>query len=148
MIGIAYYWEVTLNYDTFTNVEVYIFSDMNHFKILIHEIDKLNKDFQNLLEIKTGEKYKLGNYLTFKDESKYKIYNNCYFLVTYNKYYCNLELYTITNIYIDISNLIEYLSKIKINNVIEPCIGKFLEENYTFMNDDNYCLYHTTKLYY
>lgn len=146
MLGIVYYWTVTLNYDMFENVTIHIATNMKDYEENVKQIEDMNNTFSKITEIKTGQKYEIGNYIIFDNFNDNIKFTNAYFLVTYKQYYCNLELYTITDEKIDISNIMEYLSTIKINNLSQQQRGSYLTEDMKFMNNENYCLYNSTYI--
>jgi hypothetical protein len=141
MLGIVYYWTVCINYDMFENVTMHFATDIETHKKNIEQMEGINNEFKKIIELKTGEKCNIGNHIIFENFNDSIKLTDAYFLVTYKDYFCNLELYAITDEKIDIENTMEYLSTIKINGLAQPCKGAFLEEANKFMNNDNYCLY-------
>ncbi len=148
MLGIVYYWTVSMNYDMFDNLTIHIATDINSHQINVKQIEEMNDEFQKKTEIKTGEKFNIGNHLIFENFNDPIKFTNAYFLVTYKEYYCNLELYTITDEKIDIFDTLEHLSNITINGLTQPQKGSFLQEDMKFMNNDYFCLYNTTDIRY
>jgi hypothetical protein len=148
MLGIVYYWTVCMNYDMFDNVTVHVATDMDSHLKNVKQIEEMNDEFSKISEIKTGEKHQIGNHIIFENFNDTIKFTNAYFLVTYKQYYCNLELYTITDEKVDVPNLMEYLSTITINNLSQPYKGGFLAEDFKFMNNDYYCLYNTEYIKY
>jgi hypothetical protein len=147
MLGIVYYWTVCMNYDMFENVTIHVATDMDSHLHGVKQIEEMNDEFKKK-EIKTGEKYEIGNHIIFENFNDPIKFTNAYFLITYKQYYCNLELYTITDEKIDIPNIMEHLSTIKINGLTQPQKGSFLPEDMKFMNNDYFCLYNTEYIRY
>lgn len=148
MLGIVYYWTVCMNYDMFDNVTIHIATDIESHQKNVQQIEYMNNQFSKITEIKTGTKYEIGNHIIFENFNAPIKFTNAYFLITYKQYYCNLELYTITDEKIDIPNIMDYLATIQINGLTQPHKGGFLAEDMKFMNNDNFCLYTIDNIRY
>lgn len=150
MLGIIYYWNITINYDKFDSPSIYIFDDEKMFLIEYEYMKELNDTFAKYTEYKSGDKFRIGNYIKYdsdiKNLSEIK-YNNAYFIVTYNTSHCVLELYSLTDIPIDTADILQKLSKIKLTNLAQPYNGSLLNDSETFMNNDYWCLYNNTNIH-
>jgi hypothetical protein len=144
MLNIIYYWDITINYDKFDNVIIYVFTNEESYQQELKNMNILNEKFQNYSNNNSGDKFTIGNTIKF-DIDNYE-FTNAYFIVSYNVYHCILELYCLTNIPIDVADLLVELSKVKLTNLDQPYNGSFLKEYESFMNNDNWCLYYNTNI--
>jgi len=140
MLGIIYYWTVTINFDKFDNVDILIFTDQEKYNKELIRMNELNNIFNNYTDYKTGDTFVLGDTILFENFEDLINFQFAYFIVTYRTYYCHLELYTIADNDIDTSHLMSKLSNVTLTGLHQPYTGGILSNLDHFMNNDNFCL--------